>query len=112
MDTLLTAVQSGKNCSAACTAFIDSESIGSGAARPPQAPSAVANMVGFVVRMWAGWGRLLAGSGQPPAAQNSRLCARLAGIGIDCLSDAVLKAFNETQPGMMGFSQDTVRQLM
>jgi len=36
----------------------------------------------------------------------------LVGIGLDCLSDAVLQAFNETQPGMMGFSEDTVRQLM
>ncbi|PRW33138.1 Serine threonine- kinase CTR1 [Chlorella sorokiniana] len=37
--------------------------------------------------------------------------AFIAGLGIECLSDAFVQMFNETQPGMMGFTEETVRQL-
>lgn len=69
----------------------------------------MAHLLNTWVALWAGCVYL-----QPAAHGSSRCLSQLAlaGLGIDWLSDAVLKAFNETQPGMMGFSEDTVRQLV
>lgn len=104
MDTLLAAVQSGTNCSAACTAFIDSERTSGEAA---------CALVACLLRP-TGWhcGQVMGRMPRHTAAHASSRFLALAGLGINCLSDAVLKAFNETQPGMMGFSEDTVRQLV